>query len=163
MLLTFIYQTYLNQFDSNKMELDGFTEVVANQTETVLTWFDNQSYSMPHLKQPSVKIFYHNKYVSRIVEGCNALSVIILFVSFVIAFSGKFKYTVVFIILGSIIIHVLNIARIALLSMAMFHFPAYQEILHGVVFPLFIYGVVFFLWVIWVNNYSFYATENTKK
>jgi exosortase family protein XrtF len=163
LILTFIYQTYLNQFDSAKMELDGFTKSVASQTETVLTWFNNQSYAMPHLKQSSIKIFYHNKYVSRIIEGCNALSVIILFASFIIAFSGKFKPTLVFILLGSVIIHVLNIARIALLSIAMFHYPAYEELLHGVVFPLFIYGVVFLLWVIWVNNYSFYATENPKK
>jgi exosortase family protein XrtF len=163
LILTFLYQIYLNQFDANKFEIDGFTKSVATQTETVLTWFDSQSYSAPHLSEPSMKIFYHNKYVSRIIEGCNALSVIILFAAFVIAFSGKLKHTLVFIVLGSLIIHVLNVIRIALLSVAMFKFPAYEHILHGVVFPLFIYSVVFLLWVIWVNKYSFYATETAKK
>ena len=161
--MTFLYQIYLNQFDANKFEIDSFTKSVAAQTETVLTWFDSQSYSAPHLSEPSMKIFYHNKYVSRIIEGCNALSVIILFAAFVIAFSGKLKHTLVFIVLGSLIIHVLNVIRIALLSVAMFKFPAYEHILHGVIFPLFIYSVVFLLWVIWVNKYSFYATETPKK
>jgi exosortase/archaeosortase family protein len=109
------------------------------------------------------QIIYHNKYVSRIIEGCNALSVIILFIAFIIAFSGKLKNTIVFILLGSILIHVLNVGRIALLSIALYHFPQYQHLLHGVVFPLIIYGVVFLLWVIWVNKFSYHATVFTKK
>ena len=162
LLLTFIYQTYLNKFDVTKFEIDGFTKLVATQTETVLTWFDSQSYIMPHYSEPSVKIIYHNEYVARIIEGCNALSVIILFAAFVIAFSGKFKPTAVFIILGSLVIHILNIVRIALLSIAMYYVPEYENFLHSVVFPLFIYGVVFLLWVLWVNKYSFYATKNIR-
>ena len=87
----------------------------------------------------------------------------ILFIAFVIAFTGKFKNTVLFVVLGSVLIHVLNVVRIALLSAALYHFPKYEHLLHSVVFPLAIYGVVFLLWVIWVNKYSFYATEINKK
>jgi hypothetical protein len=47
--------------------------------------------------------------------------------------------------------------------MALYHFPQYEHLLQGVVFPLVIYGVVFLLWVVWVNKYSFYATEVDKK
>ena len=161
--LTIIYQTYLNRFDATKSEVDSFTTFVAEQTETVLTWVNSQSYAIPHLREPSIKIIYHNKYVSRIIEGCNALSVIILFIAFIIAFSGKLKNTIVFILLGSILIHVLNVGRIALLSIALYHFPKYQHLLHGVVFPLIIYGVVFLLWVIWVNKFSYHAKVFTKK
>jgi exosortase family protein XrtF len=161
--LTILYQSYLNQFDASKSEVDSFTQMVAQQTETVLTWVDSQSYTMPHLKEPSIKIFYHNKYVSRIIEGCNAISVIILFIAFIIAFTGKFKPTALFILLGSVLIHVLNVGRIALLSIALYHFPKYEQLLHGVVFPLVIYGVVFLLWVIWVNKFSLHATATSKK
>ncbi len=163
LVLTIIYQTYLNRFDSANDEVDSFTQLVAKQSETVLTWFDPQSYSMPHLMEPSVKLFYKGKYISRIIEGCNALSVIILFISFVIAFTGRFKQTILFIIFGTILIHVLNIGRIALLCVTLYHFPQYEHLLHGVIFPLVIYGIVFLLWVIWVNNYSLYATEIDKK
>lgn len=163
LILTIIYQSYLNRFDASKSEVDTFTQSVAHQTETVLSWFDPQSYTMPNLREPSIKIIYHNKYVSRIIEGCNALSVIILFIAFVIAFSGKFKNTVLFILFGSILIHLLNVGRIVLLCIALYQFPQYEEMLHGVVFPLVIYGVVFLLWVIWVNKFSFHATAATKK
>ena len=163
LLLTFIYQTYLNQFESREMEVDTITVTVANQTAAVLSWFDSHSYTMPHLREPSVKMFYKNKYISRIIEGCNAVSVIILFIAFVVAFSGKLKNTLLFILFGTVLIYVLNIFRIAILCMAMYSFPQYQDFLHGVVFPLFIYGVVFILWVIWVNKYSFYATKTVAK
>ena len=163
LILTFIYQTYLNRFDSKNAEVDSFTQLVANQSKTVLSWFDSNSFTMPHLREPSVKLFYKGKYISRIIEGCNALSVIILFISFVIAFTGKLKKTILFIMFGSIIIHILNVGRIALLCVALYHFPQYEHLLHGVVFPLVIYGVVFLLWVIWVNKYSFYATEVDNK
>ena len=159
LVLTFAYQTYLQEFDSTKFEVDGFTELVAQQSKDVLSLFDSYSYTQPNLKESSVNLFYKDKWVARIVEGCNAMSVIILFISFVFAFTGKFKQTLLFVLGGSLLIYIFNIIRIALLSMAIFHFNRYQEILHGVIFPLFIYGVVFILWIIWVNKFSKYAKK----
>jgi exosortase family protein XrtF len=107
-------------------------------------------------------ILYNNKITATIIEGCNAVSVIVLFISFVIAFSGKLKQTVVFILVGSLFIYILNIFRIIILSVLLYYYPAQEHILHGVVFPLFIYGAVFILWVIWVTKFSKYATKVTK-
>lgn len=163
LILTFIYQSYLGRFDAKNAEVDTFTQLVADESASVLSWLDAKSFTMPHLTEPSVKLFYKGKYISRIIEGCNALSVIILFISFVIAFTGKFKNTILFIIFGCVLIHVLNISRIALLCFGLYHLPHYEHLMHGVIFPLVIYGVVFLLWVIWVNKYSIHATGTTKK
>jgi exosortase family protein XrtF len=163
LILTFLYQTYLNQFESKQNELDGFTQSVTSQSVAILSLFDNQTYSMPHLKEPSMKFFYHGKYVSRMVEGCNGISVIILFASFILSFSGRLAVTIVYIISGSVLIHLLNLIRIILLNVALFHLPQFEHLLHDVLFPLFIYGFVFFLWVIWVNKFSFYATKTAKE
>ena len=162
LVLVISYEIYLSNFDETKNEVDGFTKLVANQSSDVLSIFNSYSFTKPNFSEASVKLFYNNMWVARIIEGCNALSVIILFVSFVIAFTGKFKQTVLFSLFGIVIIHVFNILRIVLLSMAIFHYPKYREILHGVIFPLFIYGIVFLLWIIWVNKYSFYASKNNK-
>jgi exosortase family protein XrtF len=159
LVLSFIYQTYLNRFDSKNNQVDDFTSLVASQTQKVLSVVNNEVYTLPNDKEPSIKLFYRNKWVSRVIEGCNALSVLILFVSFVIAFSGKFKQTLLFILFGAIIIHLFNVLRIALLSMAVYHFPESQDFLHSVIFPLFIYGIVFLLWIIWVSKYSSYAKK----
>ena len=163
LILTFIYQSYLNRFDEKNAEVDSFTQLVAEQSAAVLAWSDSKSYTMPHFTEPTVKLFYKGKYISRIIEGCNALSVIILFISFIIAFTGKFKNTIVFILFGGFLIHVLNIGRIALLCIGLYHFPQYEHLMHGVIFPLVIYGVVFLLWVIWVNKYSIHATGAKRK
>lgn len=163
LVLTFAYESYLNQFNQKNFEVDGFTQLVANQSQKVLSVFDAHSYTMPNFEETSVNLYYHDTWVTRIIEGCNALSIIILFISFVISFAGKLKQTILFILIGSLLIHVFNVLRIALLSMAIFHFPKYEHILHGVIFPLFIYGIVFLLWVIWVNKYSFYAKKSIQE
>lgn len=162
LVLTFLYQTYLNQYDVKNLEVDGITQLVAEQSYQVLSLFNSDSYILPNLTEPSVKLYYHGKWVARIIEGCNAISVIILFISFVIAFTGKIKQMFFFILTSIVIIYVFNIMRIVLLCMAIFHYPKSQHFLHGVVFPLFIYGVVFSLWVIWVNKFSLYAKKTTK-
>lgn len=159
LVLSALYLLYLNQFDASQNQVDGFTTSVANQTQKVLTLFDPNAHTASNLNEPSIKLFYNQKWVSRVIEGCNALSVMILFISFVISFTGKWKATLLFILLGTLIIHIFNILRIALLSMAVYHFPQQQDFLHSVVFPLFIYGVVFVLWIIWVNKYSSYAKK----
>lgn len=163
LVLTFAYHSYLSEFDQGKFEVDGFTQMVANQTTKVISLFESNTHIEPNLTEPSVNLFYKEKWVSRIIEGCNALSVMILFVSFIFSFSGKFKQTILFIFFGCIMIHVFNIVRIALLGISMYHYPEYQDVLHGVIFPLFIYGVVFVLWIVWVNKFSSYAKKSSKK
>lgn len=162
-VLTVLYQSYLNRFDSASNQVDSFTQMVASQTQTLLTLFDNDAQIESHPTEPSVKIIYNGKYVSRIIEGCNALSVMILFVAFVVAFTGRWKQTLLFVLFGLLLIHLLNISRIALLSVALYHFPEQEQLLHAVIFPLIIYGVVFLLWVIWVNKFSTHATTTAKK
>ena len=83
--------------------------------------------------------------------GCNALSIIILFVSFIIAFAQRFKKTLFYIFAGVVIIYSVNILRITILAIALYNYPEYQHMLHGAVFPGIIYGMVFLLWLIWVQ------------
>ena len=158
--MTFAYETYLDQFDQFKFEVDGFTNFVASQTIDTLTFFGYNAYQMANLKALSVKLFFNNIYIAQIIEGCNGLSVIILFSSIVVAFSGKLKQTVLFILIGSLLIHLLNVLRIAMLCVLIYNFPQQEEILHGVIFPMIIYGFVFMLWVVWVNKFSVYAKKS---
>ncbi|KAB1156676.1 exosortase family protein XrtF [Flavobacterium luteum] len=160
-VVTFLYQYYLNQFDSAFLfQVDEFTQLVANQVNCVLMFLGYDSSIIPHTNEASVKLILNQIYVARVVEGCNALSVMILFAAFIVAFSGKWTHTVLYIIGGFFLIHVLNVFRIALLCIALLQYPKQEHFLHGVVFPLFIYGVVFGLWVIWVNKFSLHVRKN---
>lgn len=155
----FAYLAYLNQYDSSNNETDGFTQLVTNQSVATIRFFGYECEAKPHESEASFKMFVNQKYIARVVEGCNAISVIILFVAFVTAFKGRYQKTIFFVLGGILIIHILNILRIALICIAMLHYPQYNDLLHGVLFPLFIYGVVFLLWFLWVTKFSVYATK----
>ncbi|WP_445455506.1 exosortase family protein XrtF [Flavobacterium sp. HNIBRBA15423] len=158
-VFAFIYKSYLSQFDISRNEIDGISINVAEQSKFLLNSLGHDVEIIKNDTDSSLKILYEGKYVSRMIEGCNAISVIILFAAFIFAFSVKIKRTIVYIFIGAIIIHVLNVIRIALLTYALYFYPKYEEILHGTVFPLFIYGVVFLLWILWVTKFSGYGKK----
>lgn len=160
-VLTFCYQCYLSEFSVN--QVDPLTRIVAEHSKQLLTFF-NADFKVKHYScEPYLRLIYNQRYVARMIEGCNAVSVMILFIAFIVSFSGKIKTTVLFIILGSLFIYFLNVVRIALLAILIFRYPEKEALLHGVLFPMSIYGLVFVLWLIWVNNYSVYAENCAKK
>ena len=158
-IVTILYSFYLDQYHTQKNEVDGITHFVAEQTKNSLVFFGSNCEIIKHELEPSYKIIYNSKYIARIVEGCNSISVIILFISFIFAFSNRFITTFLYIFLGSILIFILNIFRIALLTVGLYNYPEYGTFLHDILFPLIIYGVVFVLWVVWVLKFSAYAKE----
>ena len=162
-VFAFIYKAFLFQYDVEKNEIDFFTEQVANQTFKVMQIFSNDVRTADNPLEPSVNFYYKEKLISRIIEGCNAVSVMILFASFVFAFSSNWRRTFLFIVSGVVIIHVLNVVRITLLTFAFYYYPNQKKLLHDIVFPLFIYGVVFILWILWVTKFSGYVKTTTAK
>ena len=159
MLLSLLYQLYLSQF--NVDQIDGVTCLVSKNTKQLLNFFKADFQIISVANEGFLRLMYKGRYVARMIEGCNALSVIILFISFIFSFSGKVRATSFFIVLGSCVIYSLNVIRIALLCALMYHYPENEALLHDVLFPLFIYGVVFILWLIWVNKYSTYGKSNS--
>ncbi|NDI97710.1 exosortase family protein XrtF [Flavobacterium sp. LaA7.5] len=160
LILSVLYSLYLRQFDADNFEVDGMTTLVAQQSEYIVEVIGKEAHIKPHLKEASYVFYVNNDSVARIVEGCNAVSVMILFTAFIIAFSTTFKRTSLYIIAGIVLIHILNIVRIALLGLGFYYYPQYEELMHDILFPLFIYGVVFALWVVWVMKLSGNAKED---
>ena len=133
---------------------DYFTNLVAKQSNALFEILGYNAEVVKHPYEPSMKVILENKFVARVVEGCNSISVIILFVSFVIAFADKFKSTLIYMLAGSVLIYSVNLFRIVILSIGLYHYPWRRDILHTIIFPLIIYGMVFLLWIIWVRRYS---------
>jgi len=112
-----------------------------------------------HTDELSIKFMLNGNYVSRIIEGCNSVSIIILFLAFIIAFSGSFVKTLLFGLFGTVLIYVVNVLRIIALSVLYHQFPEYQTTLHDLLFPAVIYGLVFVLWITWVKFFSNMKTK----
>lgn len=154
MSFSVLYKFYLQFSDGSKFYPDYMTHLVAKQTEALLTTFGYNTEILAHPNEPSMKLMLNGKYLARIIEGCNSISVIILFISFVIAFSGKLKSTFLYILSGSVLIYTVNLLRIVILSLGLYYYPNYSNFLHTVVFPGIIYGMVFLLWIFWANRFS---------
>ena len=153
-VLTIGYNVFLNMSDGSKFYPDYLTNLVAQQTNALLNSVGYEASVIPHPDEPSMKIIINGKYVARVIEGCNAISIIIMFLSFIVAFAGKLKTTILYGLAGSIIIYAFNLFRIVVLSIGLYHYPWRKEILHNVIFPMLIYGTVFLLWMVWVNQFS---------
>ena len=153
-VLSISYKIYLDVSDGSRYYPDYMTNLVAKQSQSLINSFGYSTEVIPHPDEASMKLIINKKYVARVVEGCNSISVIILFISFIVAFAGRFKPTFFYILAGSILIYVVNLMRIGILAVGLFHYPWRREILHTTIFPLIIYGMVFLLWMFWVNRFS---------
>ncbi|WP_136668500.1 exosortase family protein XrtF [Flavobacterium sp. H122] len=154
LLLSVLYRFYLSQVSDDA--IDGITANVSKTVRQAAQWLGISIETRPGFM--AYEIIYQGKSIARIIEGCNGTSVIILFTAFIIAFSGKLKATLIYVLLGSVVIYVLNIVRIICLTALLYKFPQFEHFLHGVLFPAVIYGIVFLLWLFWIKNYSKYAS-----
>lgn len=154
LVFTLLYNLYLEFFRSPVYYPDYFTHLVAKQSEALISSFGYNAQILPHQSELSMKLIVNDAYLARIVEGCNAISIIILFASFVLSFFGKLKLTLLYLLAGAAIIYAMNIIRIAILAIGIYEYPEYTDFFHSIVFPLIIYGTVFILWLIWVRIYS---------
>ena len=150
------YSFYLNktQQKSDVFVCSPITSTVANHVYKVSEMLGYDSQIEQHTDELSIKYMLDGVYVARIVEGCSSISIIILFLSFIIAFSGNIWSTILFGLFGSVLIYVVNILRIIALSVLLIKYPQHEMILHDLLFPAIIYGLTFILWITWVKFFS---------
>lgn len=153
-IFSFLYSLYLHEFSSDVYYPDYLTHLVAVQSEAVVSALGYNSEITSGAPEGTMHLMINEKFVARIIEGCNAASIIILFTSFMLAFFGKIKTTILFILAGAVLIYVTNILRIAFMAIGIYEYPGQAYFLHSIAFPLVIYGAVFILWVLWIRIYS---------
>lgn len=152
-----LYQLYLNNYENDVV--DPFTRWVAKQVVFVQDLFGFPTNLVDNLKLHSVLFQTDGKFTTRMVEGCNVISVAILFSAFISAFYKGAK-TFLFVFSGWVILHFLNVFRIALLNIIYIKYPQYEKIGHDYLFPAIIYGGVVALWLIWIKFFALKKIEN---
>ena len=154
LLLYFFYELYLKYGASEKYYPDIATHFVALNSESIIHALGYDVTIEANKQQPAVNIIHSGAILARVVEGCNAISVMLLFLSFVLAFFDGKKKTFLFILGGVMLLYVMNVLRIALLTVGIIEYPEYTELMHSTIFPAVIYGTVFLLWLGWINAYK---------
>ncbi|MFP3832353.1 exosortase family protein XrtF [Chryseobacterium sp. SIMBA_028] len=151
LVLLFAYQFYLN---ANKaLGLDPFSRIIADQVSGVQNVIAYPTKLYDDVKNEQVWFYVKNQYATRMVEGCNAISVIILFVSFVFAFYKGSK-TFVFVGVSLVLLYIMNLLRIVGLNIVMVDHKEYGKMFHDFVFPAVIYGSVVLLWLVWIKFFA---------
>lgn len=87
----------------------------------------------------------------QIVNGCNGLSTIGLFIGFVVAYPGRAWRRVLFIPTGILVIYVTNVLRVSTMLLVQKYWPVAFDPLHGFGLTTIFYVVVFGLWVAWTH------------
>ena len=85
---------------------------------------------------------------------CNGLSLFALFAGFIIIFPGKLTYKLIYIPLGLLAIHILNIFRLVGLAMVVVYKPESLEFNHKYTFTVIVYAFIFAFWMIWVKKFA---------
>jgi exosortase family protein XrtF len=85
---------------------------------------------------------------------CNGLELFALFTGFIIIFPGKISNKLVYIPIGVLIIHFLNILRLVGLAVVVLYYPDSLDFNHKYTFTIIIYGIVFLMWMMWVKKFA---------
>jgi len=151
LVMVIIYNVYLSQYAG---QTDVLTVWVGKFVTDIYHWLGLNVQTLPLTGESGLKLIINGNYVARIVEGCTAISVIILFVAFVISFGQDFKKSLLFAAIGSLLIFVFNLLRIVFLGYLLYAYPQFQDVAHRIIFPAMIYGFVVFLWLVFIKKYN---------
>jgi len=153
-----IYGTYIEFVQPTP---DLFTRAIAEQTSWVLNLFNEPVSTQLNKVGPTVFLNRGSNTVLNIYEGCNGVNVLIVFVAFLLAFSGQTKTKVVFLASGCLLINIANIIRIVLLYFVSLRYQIYFYFIHKYIFTIVLYAIVVILWIAFVKRLSPNAkTEN---
>lgn len=155
-VLVLIYQFYLNSYSAEVV--DPFTRSVAEQVASFQYFLGFPTTLVDSMKLHSVLFQTSGKYTTRMVEGCNVISVVVLYAAFIFAFYKGSK-TFLYVLGGIFLLHILNVLRIVLLNIIFLKYPQYEKIGHDYIFPSIIYGGVVILWLVWIQ---FFALKREK-
>ncbi|WP_405370680.1 exosortase family protein XrtF [Nonlabens sp. Asnod2-A12] len=151
-LLSISYYLFLNWDWSSYNYPDPITSQIAHQTKRILNLIGHQAETINSPKHPSVIMFINEMRIYRVIEGCNAVSVMILFTSFIIAFAQGLKKTLLFILFGIVFIYIVNLIRLVLLALIYVSYKEHAHFAHEIIFPTIIYGAVIALWLYWIKH-----------
>lgn len=86
-----------------------------------------------------------------IVDGCNGVAAIGLFLGFIFAYPGDWRNKLSFSLFGVSLIYMVNLLRIITLTITQAYYPSLFDFMHDYSTTTIFYLFIFLLWMIWVN------------
>ena len=133
---------------------DPITRFTSQQTALALGACGWPSTTKDNEKKPTTELIHDGRSVLAIYEGCNGINIMIIFVAFLIAFGPIGKHLLIFALAGILIIHLMNLLRIAMLFWVVLYLPDFVYFMHKYFFTAILFVIVFVLWIVWVKRFS---------
>lgn len=86
-----------------------------------------------------------------IVDGCNGIAAIGLFLGFIFAYPGAWLPRLIFSVFGIAIIYITNVVRNVTLCYIQAYWPSAFDFTHDYSTTAIFYIIIFILWMVWAN------------
>lgn len=133
---------------------DPMTTEVSREVTAILRGLGSDVRFEANPMGPTVFIFDGTRKVLNVFEGCNGLNVMIVFLSFVLAFGGRRQRVLWFVPTGFLVIHLANLGRVLWLFWLSSVNARLFYYFHKYFFTAVIYVIVFVLWWFWVTRWN---------
>ena len=126
---------------------------LAHQVFLPAAWIVKHIVGYPIHTADNTLYFQNNGYIS--IEGsCSGLKQFYQWIVLMLLFPGSWKKKLWYIPFGIFTVHLYNIIRIVVLSVVIVHWPSRWDFIHHWIMRPLYYGVIFLLWVLWVEKIS---------
>ena len=148
-------------FGFNYSLLTEFSKLLSNQSTFILSIFNFHTVTEIQGDMVVAKILgYPYNHGVWIGEPCNGIKIFGLFTIFILSYKGEIKRKILFISVGIILLHYLNVLRIAVLIYISAINPFILDFNHNITFQLIIYATMLGLWYLWITKFSFKNKAN---
>jgi exosortase family protein XrtF len=162
LVLSVAYGFFIRDYDTNQPpQVDPITRYVAVHCAGFSSGlgYEVTIVNDDHLRQKNRpertydSLWLNDQYALSVEEGCNGINIMIIFLSFVIAFGGHPMRMLWFIPAGMLFIHGANIGRLFLLSYLNVSWSAEAyHFFHKYGFTAVLYLAILVLWYLWVMH-----------
>ncbi len=104
------------------------------------------------VSMPLSNIYFHQRNIVSIEDGCNALELFILYAGFIVCMPGSMRKKLIFIVGGVLLIYIVNVIRCAGITYIILYDPKHADFAHHYVFTFIVYSVIIGLWLIFSKN-----------
>ena len=99
-------------------------------------------------------IYIDGQPVVLVADACNGLELMALFIGFLFAFPGPWKYKALLIPIGTVVIFIINVLREVVLALNYKYFQESFDFNHKYTYVFIVYLAIFMIWRFWLNRYS---------
>ncbi len=150
-LIIYFILTGLYHFILSVSKPDFFTMLTARQVNLLYHLSGYQTDVIVLDNPGEIGIMDNVRWFVKIIEGCNGMSVILFNLAFIFAFPARPGKKVLYALVSSAVLWIINLIRIYILGMVYVYHIRYFDIFHRVFFPAIIYASLVLIWFVWIK------------